>query len=156
MKNTFFLREATLLDSITIADIYLESRKKLLAYAPLAHTDANIRNWVRDTLIPTGQVTVAERNGQILGMMALLTEQNLGWVEQLYILPTEISQGIGSALIELAKKTLGSPIQLYTFQENLIAKRFYERHGFKAILFRDGSENEENCPDILFRWQINS
>lgn len=153
MTNTILLRKATSSDSNAIADIYLESRKKLLAFAPLAHTDENIREWIKETLIPTGQVTVAERNGHILGMMAISKSDNIGWIDQLYILPTAINEGMGSLFIEFAKKTLGSPIQLYTFQQNLLAKRFYEQHDFKATLFRDGSENEEHCPDILFKWQ---
>lgn len=52
-------------------------------------------------------------------------------------------------MIKEAKSILGSPIQLYTFQENRGARRFYERHGFIAISFDDGSGNEENCPAVL-------
>jgi ribosomal protein S18 acetylase RimI-like enzyme len=48
---------------------------------------------------------------------------------------------------------LTSPIRLYTFQENDGARRFYERHGFRAIEFGDGSNNEENCPDVLYEWR---
>jgi hypothetical protein len=33
---------------------------------------------------------------------------------------------------------------------NAGARRFYERHGFSAIEFTDGSANEERCPDVLF------
>ncbi|MGE3511045.1 MAG: histone acetyltransferase, partial [Vicinamibacterales bacterium] len=29
---------------------------------------------------------------------------------------------------------------------------FYERHGFVAVAFGDGSGNEERCPDILYEW----
>jgi hypothetical protein len=29
---------------------------------------------------------------------------------------------------------------------------FYERHGFMAIEFTDGSGNEEKEPDVLYRW----
>jgi ribosomal protein S18 acetylase RimI-like enzyme len=38
-----------------------------------------------------------------------------------------------------------SPIRLYTFQQNQVAARFYERQGFKVIQYSDGSENEENA-----------
>jgi ribosomal protein S18 acetylase RimI-like enzyme len=67
--------------------------------------------------------------------------------------PNVVGRGIGSKLLEQAKAELGSPIRLYTFQANLDAIRFYERHGFKAIKYGDGSGNEENCPDILYEWQ---
>ena len=42
------------------------------------------------------------------------------------------------------------PIRLYTFQANLGARRFYERHGFSAIEFTDGEGNRERCPDVLY------
>jgi hypothetical protein len=32
----------------------------------------------------------------------------------------------------------------------LEALSFYERHGFRAIAFSDGSANEERCPDVLY------
>jgi ribosomal protein S18 acetylase RimI-like enzyme len=54
--------------------------------------------------------------------------------------------------VERAKAELGAPIRLYAFQENAPTRQFYERHGFKAIAFGDGSENEENCPDVLYEW----
>jgi hypothetical protein len=38
-------------------------------------------------------------------------------------------------------------------QCNDAARLFYEKHGFKAIAFADGSANEEQCPDILYEWQ---
>ena len=30
---------------------------------------------------------------------------------------------------------------------------FYERWGFKAVRFGDGSGNEEKCPDVLYEWR---
>ncbi|HEY0074631.1 MAG TPA: GNAT family N-acetyltransferase, partial [Abditibacteriaceae bacterium] len=77
----------------------------------------------------------------------------IGWIEQLYLHPNFLRRGIGSQFVERAKAELGPPIRLYTFQENAPARHFYERHGFKAIAFGDGSENEENCPDVLYEWQ---
>jgi ribosomal protein S18 acetylase RimI-like enzyme len=55
-------------------------------------------------------------------------------------------------LLEQAKALLGSPIRLYTFQANQGARRFYERHGFRAVAFGDGSNSEERCPDVLYEW----
>jgi ribosomal protein S18 acetylase RimI-like enzyme len=53
-------------------------------------------------------------------------------------------------LLAHAVSTSPTPIRLYTFQENVQARRFYERHGFVAIRFSDGSSNEERCPDVLY------
>ena len=78
----------------------------------------------------------------------------MGWIRQLYIHPNAVGHGVGTLMINMAKSILGSPIRLYTFQENIGAKRFYERHGFQAIGFDDGSGNEENCPAVLYEWVI--
>jgi ribosomal protein S18 acetylase RimI-like enzyme len=48
---------------------------------------------------------------------------------------------------------LGSPIRLHTLQENVEARQFYEKHGFQILKLTDGSENEENCPDVLYEWR---
>jgi ribosomal protein S18 acetylase RimI-like enzyme len=64
-----------------------------------------------------------------------------------------VGQGIGTRWWELARSELPPPIRLYTFQCNQRARCFYERHGFKAITFGDGSGNEEKCPDVLYEWR---
>ena len=147
-----FLRKATQADAEEIATVYLISRKKL-PYAPLVHSDVEILHWIKETLIPTNQVTVVEKNGMIIGMMALSKIQEIGWIDQLYLLPKSTGLGIGAMLLNLAKDTLGSPIRLHKFQENIQARRFYERHGFCLIALSDGSNNEERCPDILYEWR---
>ena len=147
-----FLRKATQADAEEIATVYLISRKKL-PYAPLVHSDVEILHWIKETLIPTNQVTVVEKNGMIIGMIALSKIQEIGWIDQLYLLPKSTGLGIGTMLLNLAKDTLGSPLRLHTFQENIQARRFYERHGFCIIALSDGSNNEERCPDILYEWR---
>ena len=152
LPDNMLFRKATLADAIKITRVYLISRKKLLAYAPLAHSDDDIFNWIQNTLIPTNQVTVVEKSGSIIGMMALSKNQGIGWIDQLYLLPTCVACGIGTQLINLAKDTLGSPIRLHTFQENIRAQQFYEKHAFSIIALSDGSTNEEHCPDMLYEW----
>ncbi|KAM3098847.1 GNAT family N-acetyltransferase [Phormidesmis sp. 146-12] len=152
--NSFNFRSATPSDADAVAQVYLSSRKAFVPFAPIAHSEAAVYEWIRDILIPGSQVTVVERDNKIIGMMALSTTEGTGWIDQLYLHPDVVGQKIGTKLIERAKAELGSPIRLYTFQENQGAIRFYERHGFKAVQYRDGSENEENCPDILYEWRV--
>lgn len=151
MTQKLSLRIATQADANMIADLYLASRKKYISFAPLVHTDTAIQRWMYDILIPSTQVWVVEKNGVILGMMAIAEKQDVNWIEQLYVLPQAAGQGIGSLLMAKAK-SFDRPIRLRTFQENLDARRFYERHGFKIVEFSDGSENEEQCPDMLYEW----
>ena len=145
-------RQASLADAPAVSEVYLASRKAFLPYARLAHSDDEVRAYIANVLIPGADVIVAELDRQIVGLIALTREGNTGWIAQLYLHPATVGQGIGTSLLGIAKDRLGPPIRLYTFQANTGAKRFYERHGFRAIAFGDGSENEENCPDILYEW----
>ncbi|MDP3706301.1 MAG: GNAT family N-acetyltransferase [Legionellaceae bacterium] len=152
MTQKLSMRIATQSDASVIANLYLASRKKYISFAPLVHSDTAIQQWMHDILIPSAQVWVVEKNDVIIGMMAIDEIQGVNWIEQLYVLPEAVGHGAGSLLMAKAK-SLNSSIRLRTFQENLSARRFYERHGFKILEFSDGSENEEQCPDMLYEWK---
>ena len=122
-----------------------------MSYAPSAHSETDIRNWVRERLVPAGGVTVAEHEREVVGLVAVSRDGEHSWIDQMYIAPSRVSQGIGSALLAHALRSASPTIRLYTFQENLGARRFYERYGFQAIQFTDGQANEERCPDVLYQ-----
>lgn len=123
-----------------------------MTYAPSSHSEGDVRAWVREHLIPGGGVTVAvaAHGAEIVGVVALSNDGSHGWVEQMYVHPDHVGQGIGSALLAHAMVTLPPPIRLWTFQANTGARRFYERNGFRAVTFTDGATNEERCPDVLY------
>lgn len=148
-KNIEF-RQATVEDAAEVAEIYLTSRKTYLPYAPLAHSDEEVRGWIKNMLIPSGRVEVALRDKKILGMSATSFDERYSWIDQLYIRPNSVGSGIGTVMLERALLDLDRPVRLYTFQENVGARRFYERHGFEAITFGDGTGNEEGTPDVLY------
>lgn len=154
MGSVAVFRSATLSDANAISEVYLASRKQFLPYAPLAHTDEQVRAWIANQLIPNSDVIVALVDNEIVGMMAVSQNDVASWIDQLYIHPRAVGQGIGTRFIEQAKTKSGSPIRLYTFQANEGARQFYERHGFKAIASSDGSGNEEKCPDVLYEWRV--
>ena len=152
MSEMVTIRAATPDDALAVSTLYLSSRRRFLPYAPVAHTDAEVHRWVAEHLIPTCNVSVAVVDYTIIGMMALLDAGDKRWIDQLYLLPDVVNQGIGTLLLQQALHELEPPVRLYTFQENTGARRFYERHGFRAIAFGDGSGNEEGCPDVLYEW----
>ena len=147
------VRPATIGDADAVADVYLRSRRELVACAPLVHSDDDVRDWVRRHLIPAGRTRVAAADGLVIGFLAVSSGTDCSWIDQLYLLPAWVERGIGGRLLELAQSELPPPIRLYTFQCNDRARRFYQRRGFKAIVFGDGSGNEEGCPDILYEWE---
>jgi ribosomal protein S18 acetylase RimI-like enzyme len=148
MAGQIHYRLALAADAAELADMYLQARKTLMKYAPLAHNDDDVHRWVKDVLLPEHEVWVAEDNGVIVGMMATAP----GWIEQMMCKPGYTNQGIGAALLSIAKEREPEQLDLYTFQPNAGARRFYERHGFAAVEFGDGSDNEERVPDVLYRW----
>jgi len=144
------LRSATDADAEAIADTYLASRRAFLEYAPLAHTDAEVRRWIAEVVMRRADVTVATRGGEVVGFIATRDDGGVRWIDHLYLGPGAVGQGIGAALLAGALAALERPVMLYTFLHNRGARRFYERHGFRAIDFGDGSGNEERCPDALY------
>jgi RimJ/RimL family protein N-acetyltransferase len=44
-------------------------------------------------------------------------------------------------------------LQLWVFQRNTRAIRFYEHNGFQKVKETDGALNEEKLPDAMFEWR---
>jgi len=112
---------------------------------PKLHTPDEDLAFIRDTVLPQQSVTVAQASGEIVGFVAV----HEGWLNLLYIHPVWTGQGIGGRLLETATAGAGET-KLYCFQANAGARRFYERHGFRAAAFSAGSANEEGLPDVLY------
>ena len=140
----------TVEDAEAVATVLIESRRAFLPFAPSAHSEADVRSWVRNRLLPSGSVAVWEEGGNVVGVLATSVEAMCSWIDQLYVLPGWNGKGIGTTLLQHAHKALPRPIHLYTFQENAGARRFYERNGYKAVEFTDGQGKEERCPDVLY------
>lgn len=99
-------------------------------------------------MIEFGWVTVAEDDdGQIAGFIA----RDKTYVHALFIAPYAQGQGVGGALLDHAKSQVAQ-LDLWTFQANKGAQRFYKRNGFSEVEFGDGSQNEEGLPDVHFVW----
>ncbi|CAM5305129.1 GNAT family N-acetyltransferase [Streptomyces hirsutus] len=72
---------------------------------------------------------------------------------QLYLAPEWRGRGLGDRFVALAKERRPGGLSLWTFQVNGPAHRFYERHGFEAVEWTDGSRNEAREPDMRFVWR---
>ncbi len=147
---TLQLRQARPVDAARVAQCYLASRKAIQALAPLPHSDEDVQRWVRDELVPTGGVTVAIESGAVVGLIAVAKRIDGEWIDQLYVHPSRFRRGIGSTLLQVALMRLQDTVRLYTFEDNQVARRFFERYGFKAVAFGDGSGNESGRPDVLY------
>jgi GNAT superfamily N-acetyltransferase len=149
------LRPAVPDDAASVADVLIRSRLTFLPFAPFAHPLDEVRAWVADTLVPGGNVTVATLDGRVVGVLATSRADGCSWIDQLYVAPEWVGRGVGSRLLARAHDGLPPPIRLYTFQANARARGFYERSGYAAVAFGDGSGNEEGVPDVLYERAVN-
>lgn len=147
-RKAMQIRAATPADSARCAEVHVLARQSM-RYLPILHTPDEIRAWTRDVVFAGQQVWVAEIDGRIVGYAALGGDL----LTNLYVEPVYQGRGAGAALLQRVKEAAPGGIALWTFQPNLAAIRFYERHGFQTVRDTDGSSNEERVPDRLLRWQ---
>lgn len=125
-RATVEVRPATAADARPMADLWLRSRKASVPdIPPPAHSDNEVRGFFTDKVVPEREAWVATSDDRLL---ALLVLDGID-IDQLYVEP-----------------------ELWTFQTNAGPRRFYERHGFVAVQFTDG-DNEEGAPDVRYEWR---
>ena len=145
------LRPAKAEDALEIASIFSASRA-LLSFLPRLHTQDEERWFVEKVVLTTCAVTLAEIGGRSAGFLARENEE----IHHLYCHPDFLRRGLGTRLIASAKEADVDALELWCFQANWPARRFYEAHGFRAVEFTDGQRNEEKTPDLRYRWQRES
>jgi GNAT superfamily N-acetyltransferase len=145
---SFTCRCATAADIDAVAEVFSASFR-LLTFLPMLHTVAEDRAFIAKVIFRGCEVIVAQDDSGIVSFLARQSEE----VRLLHTRPDRIGWGAGTLLIEAAKKSGVNALELWCFQANARARRFYEGRGFRAVRFTDGSLNEEKMPDIRYRWE---
>jgi len=140
-------RRARAADAAGVAEVWLRSRRASHAIPPPVHTDDDVRAWFATVVLPHRETWVID-NGRVVVALIVLDG---GWVDQLYVDPMHTGEGLGSRLLDLAKELRPGGLDLWTFQANDGARRFYERRGFVAVATTEG-DNEEGAPDVRYHW----
>ena len=143
------VRPATVADAPQVAEVDLSARAAALPAVRWAHTPDQVRHWIAEVLIPGGGVWVAEEAGLVLGYLALHDD----FIAQLYLRPGYWRCGIGTTLVQHAKRQRPDGLLLWCFQVNARARAFYAAQGFAVVECTDGSGNEEREPDVLLAWR---
>ena len=112
------------------------------------HTPEQDFAFFRNQLFGKCEIWGVDFDGTLAGIIAF----RAGWIDQLYVLASQQRRGIGDALLRVAKAD-AALLDLWTFQRNVIAHRFYEARGFVAVQTTDGAHNEEREPDVRYRWE---
>jgi GNAT superfamily N-acetyltransferase len=152
IKPDVSFRPAVPEDATALTDIFLTAFEVSVPGLPLAHSRAEIIDWMRTKAITSTPVTVAIIDGAPAGFIRV----EGAWIHQLFVGPTFHRKGLGAALIGPVLRAASSPMKLWAFQRNTQARAFYETHKFTAELFTDGSTNAERTPDVLYVWRPSS
>ncbi|QRY67895.1 GNAT family N-acetyltransferase [Ensifer sp. PDNC004] len=148
MTNSIGIRRAERTDMAACAGI-LNRWIDATAWMPRVHEHADVERYYAETVFAERTVFLAEEDGEIAGFLSLSDDRH---VTALYIDERHRGAGIGARLIDTAKAMSPDELSLWTFENNRDAQRFYEHQGFEAVRRTDG-DNEEQLPDILYRWR---
>jgi GNAT superfamily N-acetyltransferase len=141
-------RRASAADAPEVATVYIASRRGAAAYLPTVGTDAEIRAFVVDKMVPERETWVAEDDAKIVAVLVLHGDE----VDQFYVAPGEQRRGVGDAMLAHAKRLRPNGLRLWAFQRNAPARSFYEARGFVAVKFTDGATNMEREADVQYEW----
>lgn len=143
------VREAGPADAAAVAAAFLAARAGM-GYLPRLHTDEETRAYLRDVVLATARVWVAEVGGAgVVGFAAVTGGDRL---DHLFVHPDHQGGGAGTALLTTVQRLHPGGLVLWVFAANPRAAALYERHGFVVERRTDGADNEENLPDVLYRW----
>jgi 1-acyl-sn-glycerol-3-phosphate acyltransferase len=148
LRSEHHIRRATAADAVAVADVFIAARAGM-TFLPRLHSDDDVRTHFGQVVLARGEVWTASVDGRIVGFAGLDDEM----LEHLYVHPSAQNRGIGTALLDLAKRERPDGFRLWVFQQNEGARRFYDRHGCSVVLETDGADNEERLPDALLQWR---
>lgn len=94
------------------------------------------------------ELVVAERNGEIVGMLAVQPE--LPALDQIFVRPSEQGKGIGKALLDEAKRIMSKGFTLRTATRNAPARSFYEAQGLTFV--EEGLHPRKGTPVCFYCW----
>jgi GNAT superfamily N-acetyltransferase len=140
-------------ETAAVTDLFIAARAAALPRVKRVHKSDEIHRWMREVVFPRRSIRIAQAGDEIVGFAA----RDGAWLEHLYVKPGWTGRGIGRQLLDVIiaeARTVTPVLRLYTFQCNAGARRFYERAGFTAVEFGDGSNNEEGEPDIRYERSI--
>lgn len=148
MSDGLTLRKLALVDMEAASNVFRTAFDARLPWLAGLHKLEEDRAFWSGYLFSNCAIWGAVLQGELIGVIAFRE----GWIDQLHILPQMQGQGIGSRLLDLAKAS-HARLDLWTFQKNAGARRFYENRGFEIVRETDGADNEEHEPDILYSWR---
>jgi ribosomal protein S18 acetylase RimI-like enzyme len=146
----FVLRPAIDADRDAIAAIWHESAGLPTVGPAKMPSLASLRARVDIEMESSWEVTVAEQHGNVVGFLAI--ERDDAVLDELFLLPEVIGQGIGGALLAQAKAAMPAGFTLFTRATNVRARRFYEKAGLVAL--RTETHARDGDLIVFYGWSL--
>jgi GNAT superfamily N-acetyltransferase len=139
------IRRARPEDAAAVGEVFVRTRDVMTYLPRIPDADRpRLGGWI----LERHEVWVADEEGTVVGFAGLRP----GWLDHLYVDPDAQGRGIGQGLLEHAQGLQPNGLELWVFQQNTGARRFYERHGFRLAELTDGAGNQEQQPDARYEW----
>ncbi|MBI2089157.1 MAG: GNAT family N-acetyltransferase [Deltaproteobacteria bacterium] len=137
-------------DEPAVVGVWHRSGKARYTFLPTwqEFTLDTARKVFREVIRPKCHIWVGTRDYQIVAYLAMKGS----YIDRMYVDPNEWRKGWGTRLVEFAKNLSPDGLELHTHQQNVVARAFYERHGFIAVKF--GTSPPPECaPDVEYHWR---
>lgn len=141
------LRPLALTDMGAAAQVHRGAFDRAMPWLVGLHTPDEDHWFYRERVFPACRVWGRFDGDEVSGIIAFRD----GWIEQLYVRPAAQGRGVGTELLDIAKGA-SERLEVWTFQRNVPARRFYEARGFSLTEETDGARNEEKEPDARYVW----
>jgi GNAT superfamily N-acetyltransferase len=140
------IRRAEPTDGDAVAAVFVAARQAMDYLPPLDVEGASA--FIRTRVVAELETWVALEERAIVGFATL----DAGDLDHLYVAPEAQGHGVGAALLDHVKALRADGFELWVFQRNAGARRFYERQGCVLLRLTDGAANMEREPDARYGW----
>ncbi|WP_027169601.1 N-acetyltransferase [Mesorhizobium sp. WSM3224] len=144
----FIIRPASAADHGQIAEVWHSSASLPTVGPPTMPTLEDLRRRVDIEFSAGWDVTVAARNSEIIGFVAVTPPEAV--LSELFVRPDSLGAGIGRALLQHAMLAMPSGFTLFTRSGNIKARRFYEKAGLTFL--RDDLHPRNRDPVTHYGW----
>ena len=133
-------------DATAIGELFVRARDAM-SYLP--RIPEEVRPVLGGRFLARAELWVADDERRVVGFAGISGDE----LTHLYVDPPAQNRGVGTALLDHVKGLRPERLELWVFQKNDGARRFYERHGFNLVRLTDGAGNMEQEPDALYEWR---
>lgn len=101
---------------------------------------------VRDIYLGMAETRVAEKDGKVVGFIALIGHEIGG----LFVCPDHHGHGFGSLLVSQAYEEKG-PLEVVVFRKNVTGRAFYAKYGFQEVARFFHEDSNQDCLRLTYR-----